>query len=74
MTKRESTVENRVYLFKDLAAAFLSHHGDLLASEDESLRRRALRALADVAYVSCVLSDTEELDAQQVAELVLKAP
>ncbi len=71
--KTDSTIENRVYLFKDLAAAYLQAHGGLLSSPDHEERSRARRALADIAYVSCVLSDTEQLDASGVAALVAGA-
>jgi len=64
MTKK-STIENRVYLFRDLASAWLVENGSLLA-DDES-RKRAMRALADLAYVSCVVADTEKDDADGVA-------
>jgi hypothetical protein len=66
--KSPSTIENRVYLFKDLAAAWLGAHGAALASD----RVSALRALADLAYASCVVADTGHLDADEVAELVAK--
>lgn len=70
MGKKGSTVENRVYLFKDLAAAWLASWGDQLSSEDEAVRGRAREALAQIAYASCVLSDTDGVDAVEVAELV----
>lgn len=59
----DSTIENRVYLFKDLAAAWLSANPGALQKERDS----ALSALADIAYVCCVFADEEELDAKDVA-------
>lgn len=67
---RESTIENRVYLFKDLAAVFVGAHGALLTSANPAERERALRALADLAHASCVVADTEALSADEVAEQV----
>ncbi len=72
MGKKISTVENRVYLFKDLAAAWLGSWGDQLSSPDDDVRRRARGALAEIAYMSCVLSDTDGVDAKEVAKLVRK--
>lgn len=65
--KHEGTIENRVYLFDTLAGALLTGTtGDLLASSSPEDRARALRALADAAWVSCVVADTERLDADEV--------
>ena len=72
MGKKESTVENRVYLFKDLAAAWLASWGDQLSAPDEAVQRRAREALAEIAYMSCVLSDTDGVEAKAVAKLVRK--
>jgi len=72
MGKKNSTVENRVYLFKDLAAAWLASWGDQLSAPDEDVRQRARDALAELAYASCVLSDTDGVDAKAVAKLVRK--
>ena len=71
MSKKSSTIENRVYLFRDLASAWLVENGAMLADEEET-RKRALRALADLAYVSCVVSDTESDDAEAVASAVAR--
>ena len=70
MSKKPSTIENRVYLFRDLASAWLVENGALLADEEAGARRRALLALADLAFVSCVVADTEREDAGAVAEAV----
>ncbi len=69
-----STIENRVYLFKDLAAAFVAEHGAMLASANGAERQRALRALGDLAHASCVVADTEARSADEVAELVANGP
>lgn len=71
-SKGNSTIENRVYLFRDLAGTWLAENGEMLTSEEE--RPAALRALADIAYVSCILSDTEDMDAADVAKEVQKGP
>jgi hypothetical protein len=68
--KHSSTIENRVYLFKDLASAFLSAHGGLLAAKDPEKRTLALRALADIAHASCVVADTGDLEPGEVGERV----
>ena len=74
MAKKEPTTENRVYLFDSLAGALLDGPaGDLLTSGDNGERERAMRALADIAFVSCVLSDSEDLDAAAVRARVLGA-
>ncbi|MCC6874744.1 MAG: hypothetical protein IT378_10605 [Sandaracinaceae bacterium] len=69
--KKSSTIENRVYLFDSLAASLLAGGvGDLLASADDKERERALRALADAAFVSCVVADTADLDAATVRDRI----
>jgi hypothetical protein len=70
MSKKPSTIENRVYLFRDLASAWLVENGAMLCDEESGTRQRAMRALADLAYVSCVLADTEKDDAGAVARAV----
>ena len=67
----DSTIENRVYLFKDLAAAFLSANPGALQG---SGRAAGLAALADLAFVACTMADTEELEAAEVAKRIRKAP
>ncbi|GAB5543544.1 MAG: hypothetical protein RID81_14905 [Sandaracinaceae bacterium] len=72
MSKKGSTIENRVYIFDTLAEALLNSGGaELLASPKDSERARAMKALADLAYVSCVVSDTSDLDAAEVRDAVL---
>jgi hypothetical protein len=70
-SKEKSTIENRVYLFKDLAASLIATSPGLLVSADADERARALRALADIAYVSCAVADTAELTAGEVRDRVL---
>jgi hypothetical protein len=62
----ESTIENRVYLFESLARAFLEQQSALLASSDEEAQARVRRALGELAYVSCVVADTEHLSPEEV--------
>lgn len=71
---KDDTLENRVYLFDSLASAYVSAASELLSSEDEAVRVRARRALADLAYVSCIVADTGHLSAEQVRQRVLGAP
>lgn len=61
MPKRD-TIENRVYLFDSLAGQFVAAAADRLMND----RENALRVLADLAWVSCVVADTGELDAEAV--------
>lgn len=71
---KDDTIENRVYLFDSLASAYVSAASELLSSEDEAVRARAKRALADLAYVSCIVADTGHLSAEQVRQRVLGTP
>ncbi|HEX8438966.1 hypothetical protein [Archangium sp.] len=73
MSKSDDTIENRVYLFDSLASSYVSAASELLSSEDEAQRARAMRALADLAYVSCVVADTGHLSPEQVRQRVLGA-
>lgn len=59
----DSTIENRVFLFKDVAAAWISANPTALTSD----RTAALAALADLAFVCCTLADEEESEAATVA-------
>jgi hypothetical protein len=76
MAKRDrDTIENRVYLFDSLAGQFIAASAERLCSGKEDERQAALRALADLAWVSCVVSDTGALDANGVrARLLEGAP
>jgi predicted nuclease of restriction endonuclease-like RecB superfamily len=73
-SRSDDTIENRVYLFDSLATSYISSASELLSSEDEAVRARAMRALADLAYVSCVVADTGHLSPEQVRQRVLGAP
>lgn len=67
----DSTIENRVYLFKALAAAFLDNAGALLASSDDDDRSRAVEALAELARISCIVADEDEAAPSTVRNLIL---
>jgi hypothetical protein len=73
-SRSDDTIENRVYLFDSLATSYVSAASELLSSDDEAVRARAMRALADLAYVSCVVADTGHLSPEQVRQRVLGAP
>jgi hypothetical protein len=68
----DDTIENRVYLFESLASSFLGASPELLVSEDPEVRARALRALGDLAYVSCVVADTQALSPEEVRAQVVR--
>jgi hypothetical protein len=68
---KDDTIENRVYLFESLASSYVSSASELLSSGDEAVRARAMRALADLAFVSCVVADTGHLPPEQVRERLL---
>jgi hypothetical protein len=72
--KNETTIENRVYLFESLASSYVSAASEELGSDDPAVRERSRRALAELAYVSCVVSDTAHLSAEQVRDRVLGLP
>lgn len=76
MAKKDDTdtIENRVYLFESLASSYVAAASELLGAEDEAVRQRARRALAELAYVSCIVADTGHLTAEQVRDRVLGAP
>jgi hypothetical protein len=73
-SRSDDTIENRVYLFDSLATSYISAASELLSSDDEAVRARAMRALADLAYVSCIVADTGHLSPEQVRQRVLGAP
>ncbi len=67
--KNSSTVENRVYLFKDLGAAFLAEHGaGLLGTEAQ--RTKVLRALGDIAHAACVMADHGDIEGRRIGDMV----
>ena len=75
MSKKDNdTIENRVYLFESLASSYVSAASEELGSDDPAVRERARRALAELAYVSCVVSDTADLSAEEVRDRVLGLP
>jgi predicted nuclease of restriction endonuclease-like RecB superfamily len=67
----DDTIENRVYVFESLARAFVEKSADDLGSKNPERRERAIRALADLAYVSCVVADTGHLKPKAVRKRVL---
>lgn len=71
---KNDTIENRVYLFESLASSYVSAAADVLGSEDTAVRERARRALAELAYVSCIVADTQHLTPEQVRDRVLGLP
>ena len=73
MAKTDDTIENRVYLFESLASSYVAAASEQLGSDDAAGRERARRALAELAYVSCVVADTQRLSPEQVRERVLGA-
>lgn len=69
----DDTIENRVYVFESLARAFVEKSADDLGSKNPERRERAIRALADLAFVSCVVADTGHLKPKAVRKRVLSA-
>lgn len=64
----DSTLENRVYLFKDLAAAWVAANPGALTTD----RAAALAALADLARVCCEVADGEDLTPEELADRIRK--
>jgi hypothetical protein len=71
--REDETIENRVYLFESLAKAFVEKAADDLAGKSLERRARALRALADLAYVSCVVADGQASSPKAIRRKVLGA-
>jgi len=67
----ESTIENRVYLFRELAAAFIAREGGLLASAEAADRERARAGLAELARVSCLVADLEDASPDELAKAIV---
>ena len=67
---KQDTIENRVYLFESLASSYVSAAAELIGSDDKKERARAMQALADLAYVSCVVADTGAKSPEAVRELI----
>ena len=74
MAKTDDTIENRVYLFESLASSYVAAASEMLGSGDAAAQERARRALAELAYVSCVVADTQHLTPEQVRDRVLGKP
>ncbi len=72
--KDDTSIENRVYLFESLASSYVSAATEELGSDDPAARERARRALAELAFVSCVVADTAHLSPEQVRDRVMGAP
>ena len=70
--KQPDTIENRVYLFESLARGFLEQRAEELDAKNPERRARALRALADLAFVSCAVADTGSWKAESVRQRVLQ--
>ena len=66
MADDDSTIENRVLLFRDVAAAWVTANPGALQKD----RTAALSALADLAFVCCTVADEEESDAATVASKI----
>lgn len=62
--KDQAAIENRVYLFKDLAAGLLQSG----ASKPGTLHQ----SLADLAYVSAIVADEGETQAAKLRQSILK--
>ena len=71
--KQPDTIENRVYLFESLARGWLEARSEELDSKNPERRARALRALADLAFVSCAVADTATWKPESVRQRVLAA-
>lgn len=70
---KQDTIENRVYLFESLASSYVSAAADLIGSDDQQARARAMQALADLAYVSCVMADGGAKSAEAVRDAIAGA-
>jgi hypothetical protein len=70
--KQPDTIENRVYLFESLARGYLESRAEELDAKNPERRERAIRALADLAYVSCAVADTATWKAESVRQRVLQ--
>ena len=74
MAKTDDTIENRVYLFESLASSYVAAASEQLGSDDAAAQERARRALAELAYVSCIVADTQHLTPEQVRDRILGKP
>jgi hypothetical protein len=72
--EQDDTIENRVYLFRDLACAWIEKRGELLGSVNTDDRQRALDALALIAFASCTVADSGDEDPAEVAKRIARGP
>ena len=70
---KTNNVENRVLLFEALGRAFVERSAEELRSKDPERRCRVLRALADLAFVSCAVADSAGQTAGAVRRRVARA-
>src|SRR4051794_24191494 len=68
---KDDTIENRVYLFESLASSFVSAAAGKLASGSDAERKKVMQALADLAFVSCVVADRGDASPEEVRGLIL---
>lgn len=59
----DSTTENRVYLFRELAAAYITANAGALGDD-------ATAALAEIARISCIVADGEDASPDELAERI----
>lgn len=59
----DSTTENRVYLFRELAAAYIGANAGAFGEDPKS-------ALAEIARISCIVADGEDESADELAERI----
>lgn len=64
------STENRVYLFRELAAAFVGSESALLTSADPKKRARARTAFAELARVASLVSGESAEEAETYYDLV----
>jgi hypothetical protein len=64
------TAENRVYLFRELAAAFISAESKFLDANDAKKRSRARGALAELARVASLVSGEDPKVAEELYDRV----
>ncbi len=65
-TAAESVVENRVWLFESLAKTLIAARAADLVSKDASVRGQVIRALAELAAVSCEVADSAALSPEEL--------
>jgi hypothetical protein len=63
--------ENRVYLFREIASAFLTAEPGLIASSDAKKRSRARAALAELARVACIVAGDSVEEAEAMLDAVM---